>query len=156
MLLFIPTSIDFNISFFYFTFHITTFNIDIPFILEMIKLIISSLVIMILCIVKNICFNLFSVKPNFDIKFYWLPRTAKNLIMWYNKPSSQIPLKNITNMRFYFNLTKDNLIWQQNTLPIGNGYLGANIFGEIITERVSFNEKSLWSGGPCHKRPKYC
>lgn len=121
----------------------------------MIKLIISSLVIMILCIVKNISFNLFSVKPNVDIKFYWLPRTATNLIMWYNKPSSQIPLKNITNMRFYFNLTKDNLIWQQNTLPIGNGYLGANIFGEIITERVSFNEKSLWSGGPCHKRPKY-
>lgn len=38
--------------------------------------------------------------------------------------------------------------WEEEALPIGNGSLGAKIFGLIGTERIQFNEKSLWSGGP--------
>lgn len=38
--------------------------------------------------------------------------------------------------------------WEEESLPIGNGSLGAKIFGLIGTERIQFNEKSLWSGGP--------
>ena len=38
--------------------------------------------------------------------------------------------------------------WENSTLPIGNGSIGANIFGSITTERFSFNEKTLWRGGP--------
>lgn len=38
--------------------------------------------------------------------------------------------------------------WEHSTLPIGNGSIGANIFGSITTERFSFNEKTLWRGGP--------
>lgn len=38
--------------------------------------------------------------------------------------------------------------WEKSTLPIGNGSIGANIFGSITTERFSFNEKTLWRGGP--------
>lgn len=38
--------------------------------------------------------------------------------------------------------------WEEESLPIGNGSLGAKIFGLIGAERIQFNEKSLWSGGP--------
>lgn len=38
--------------------------------------------------------------------------------------------------------------WESRSLPIGNGSIGANIFGSIATERITFNEKSLWRGGP--------
>jgi len=33
-------------------------------------------------------------------------------------------------------------------LPVGNGFLGAMIFGGVNLERIQLNEKSLWSGGP--------
>lgn len=38
--------------------------------------------------------------------------------------------------------------WESQALPIGNGYLGAKIFGGISRERIQFNDKTLWSGGP--------
>ena len=38
--------------------------------------------------------------------------------------------------------------WESQSLPIGNGSLGANIMGSIDTERITFNEKTLWRGGP--------
>lgn len=33
-------------------------------------------------------------------------------------------------------------------LPIGNGRLGAMIFGRVEAERLQLNEESIWSGGP--------
>lgn len=38
--------------------------------------------------------------------------------------------------------------WEHTTLSIGNGSIGANVYGSIGTERITFNEKSLWRGGP--------
>lgn len=37
--------------------------------------------------------------------------------------------------------------WDE-ALPIGNGRLGAMVFGDPISERVQLNEDSLWHGGP--------
>ncbi len=37
--------------------------------------------------------------------------------------------------------------WTQ-ALPLGNGRLGAMVFGGIDTERFQLNENTLWSGGP--------
>ena len=37
---------------------------------------------------------------------------------------------------------------QLHALPIGNGALGAMIFGGPQTERLQLNEKTLWTGGP--------
>jgi alpha-L-fucosidase 2 len=31
-------------------------------------------------------------------------------------------------------------------LPVGNGFLGAMVFGDVNQERIQLNEKSLWSG----------
>lgn len=38
--------------------------------------------------------------------------------------------------------------WEEEALPIGNGRLGAMFFGGIDTERIQFNEESLYSGKP--------
>src|SRR5690554_978509 len=38
--------------------------------------------------------------------------------------------------------------WERESLPIGNGALGATVFGGVPTERLQLNEKTLWSGGP--------
>jgi len=43
---------------------------------------------------------------------------------------------------------KTSKSWASQTLPIGNGSIGANIFGVVDKEYFSFNEKSLWLGGP--------
>lgn len=36
--------------------------------------------------------------------------------------------------------------WQRDALPIGNGRLGAMLFGGVNEERIQFNEQSLWGG----------
>ena len=45
--------------------------------------------------------------------------------------------------------------WESQCLPIGNGFLGASMFGGARRERIVLNEKSLWAGGPCENRPDY-
>lgn len=48
-------------------------------------------------------------------------------------------------MRIWFNRPADN--WND-ALPVGNGSLGAMIFGGIETERIELNEESVWTGEP--------
>ena len=36
--------------------------------------------------------------------------------------------------------------WSGEALPIGNGRMGAMLFGGVNSERIQFNENSLWSG----------
>jgi alpha-L-fucosidase 2 len=38
-------------------------------------------------------------------------------------------------------------IWEE-ALPIGNGRLGAMVFGGVETEHLQLNEENVWSGGP--------
>ena len=49
------------------------------------------------------------------------------LKLWYNKPSGKI--------------------WE-NALPIGNGRLGAMIYGNVEKETIQLNEHTVWSGSP--------
>lgn len=49
----------------------------------------------------------------------------KTLELWYNKPASN---------------------WMTEALPIGNGRIGAMIFGGTANEHIQFNDKTLWSG----------
>ncbi len=37
--------------------------------------------------------------------------------------------------------------WMNWSLPIGNGYLGAQVMGGVSLEEISFTNKTLWSGG---------
>lgn len=53
--------------------------------------------------------------------------TNNQLRLWYKHPATQ---------------------WMQQALPIGNGSVGAMVFGGIGKEHLQFNEKTLWSGKP--------
>src|SRR5687768_5576479 len=33
-------------------------------------------------------------------------------------------------------------------LPVGNGRLGAMVFGNVDTDRLQLNEDTVWAGGP--------
>lgn len=60
----------------------------------------------------------------------------KTMRLWYDEPASQTA-----------SVYDENGVWQSATLPIGNGKLGANIYGEYTTEHLTLNEETLWSGG---------
>ena len=49
------------------------------------------------------------------------------------------------NSRLHFNRPAAN--WNE-ALPVGNGRLGAMVFGGVARERLQLNEDTLWSGGP--------
>jgi alpha-L-fucosidase 2 len=51
---------------------------------------------------------------------------AQDTRLWYNKPAS---------------------VWTE-ALPVGNGRLGAMVFGGVQEELIQLNEATLWSGGP--------
>lgn len=57
---------------------------------------------------------------------------TKGLSIWFDTP----------------NVVEEHIAWESQSLPIGNGSLGANIIGSVDTERITFNEKTLWRGGP--------
>lgn len=57
---------------------------------------------------------------------------TKGLSIWFDTP----------------NVVGEHTAWESQSLPIGNGSLGANIIGSVDTERITFNEKTLWRGGP--------
>ena len=51
----------------------------------------------------------------------------------------------------------NNLLWYREgarswneALPIGNGRIGGMVYGGAVTERISLNEDTLWSGTPSH------
>jgi alpha-L-fucosidase 2 len=49
-----------------------------------------------------------------------------SLLLWYKAPAS---------------------VWEE-ALPVGNGRLGAMVFGKYGEERIQLNEETYWSGGP--------
>jgi len=51
---------------------------------------------------------------------------AQDLKLWYTKPAIK---------------------WTE-ALPLGNGRIGAMVFGGIEQDRIQFNEETLWTGGP--------
>jgi hypothetical protein len=55
-----------------------------------------------------------------------LVRQGKELKLWYRGPAAA---------------------WVE-ALPVGNGRLGAMVFGTLGRERLQLNEDTLWSGGP--------
>jgi len=65
---------------------------------------------------------------------------AKGNVLWFDKPTSLD-----TRSSWYIYPDK---VWQSESFPLGNGSIGANIFGSISAERITFNEKTLWTGGP--------
>jgi alpha-L-fucosidase 2 len=72
-----------------------------------------------------------NIKKISVLLFFLMPFGAlaqSNLKLWYKKPAK---------------------VWTE-ALPIGNGRLGAMVFGGISHELIQLNDATLWSGGPVH------
>lgn len=67
----------------------------------------------------------------------------KPYVLWYNEPVPEIPLK--YNETTTLSTNPNGAAWENWSLPIGNGYLGANIFGRTITERIQLTDNTLAS-----------
>lgn len=61
------------------------------------------------------------------VSYLSISQEVKNLKLWYNKPSGKT--------------------WE-NALPIGNGRLGAMVYGNVEKETIQLNEHTVWSGSP--------
>lgn len=61
--------------------------------------------------------------------FFFTAFSQKDLKLWYTKHAD---------------------VWTE-ALPVGNGRLGAMVFGRAEDELIQLNESSLWSGGPVKK-----
>lgn len=70
---------------------------------------------------------------------------ASALSLWYRAPASDHPLLPLNAPRE--SRQAGTAEWVQ-ALPIGNGRLGAMVFGGIIHERLQLNEDTLWAGRP--------
>lgn len=64
---------------------------------------------------------------------------AVPMLLQYDEPASA------TTQNTYWGQKGDT--WQETTLPIGNGKLGANVYGELALEHLTINEETLWSAG---------
>jgi alpha-L-fucosidase 2 len=69
---------------------------------------------------KIICSLLFVLS---NLCVYAQPEALK---LWYNQPAT---------------------VWEE-ALPLGNGKLGAMVFGRVSKERIQLNDNTLWSGFP--------
>lgn len=91
------------------------------------------------------------VKIIINIRLYFIVYCkGENMKINFNKSAKTLGLN-----LWLSSKNKEIDVWQQNTLPIGNGMLGGSIYGEVFNERIIFNEKTLWTGGPSPKRPNY-
>jgi alpha-L-fucosidase 2 len=61
-----------------------------------------------------------------SINFTSFSVQAQNLKLWYDKPATQ---------------------WEE-ALPLGNGRLGAMVYGSVAVENIQLNEDTFWAGGP--------
>jgi alpha-L-fucosidase 2 len=70
-----------------------------------------------------VVFVLLSCKTN-DQNFQ--VESKRDMVLWYKQPGVQ---------------------WHEG-MPIGNGYMGAMVFGGVEHERIALNESTFWSGRP--------
>ena len=55
-----------------------------------------------------------------------LVKSQRDMVLWYKQPGEK---------------------WLEG-MPIGNGYMGAMVFGKVQNERIALNESTFWSGRP--------
>ena len=67
----------------------------------------------------------FSMATAGTVAFAQAGSPPENRVLWFPRPAAS---------------------WSSGALPIGNGRMGAMLFGGVEKERIQFNEQSLWSG----------
>jgi alpha-L-fucosidase 2 len=69
--------------------------------------------------------------------------SMRSLFMLLLSTAGSVQAANELSLRY----DKPALLWEE-ALPVGNGRLGAMVFGGTAEERIQFNEDTLWSGQP--------
>ena len=64
------------------------------------------------------------------------------LVLWYDEEAPTLSTENNPIGTTFGSYTADDS-WEEWSLPIGNGYFGANVFGRTETERIQISEKTL-------------
>jgi len=65
-------------------------------------------------------------------------KEKESIRLWYESPAlASVPDESFT--------TDDDPEWLK-ALPLGNGSLGAMVFGDVNQERIQLSEESMWSG----------
>lgn len=64
----------------------------------------------------------------------------RSVKLWYNQPADA----SIPDMKDGW---RNDPEWLK-ALPVGNGSIGAMVYGDVNRERIQLNEKTLWSGSP--------
>lgn len=62
----------------------------------------------------------------------------KRTVLWYDEPADATMIDSKDDYQ-------DDMHWLS-AFPLGNGSLGAMVFGDVEKERVQLNEESMWSG----------
>ncbi len=78
---------------------------------------------------------------------------AQKRELWYDRPADRSGLASPTRSwekesQDRRNKNNPDKAWERYALPLGNGFIGAMVYGGVGLERIQLNEHSLWSGGP--------
>jgi len=69
------------------------------------------------------------------------------MVMWFDQPAHQPKVFSYKAQEFVNTFHFEKKGWFE-ALPVGNGRMGAMVFGGVFSERIQLNEESLWDGYP--------
>ncbi len=79
-------------------------------------------------------------------------RRMNTHLLWYRQPAGNPGSERMADLPVSeLGFDGQPSVWETQALPIGNGFMGGMIYGTVPAERIQFNDKTLWSGGPGSK-----
>jgi alpha-L-fucosidase 2 len=78
-------------------------------------------------------------------KLHWSAKASLLLLCWATTLGAVAAKPKPTPLRLWYDKPAAN--WNE-ALPLGNGRLGAMVFGAPQRERLQLNEETIWAGGP--------
>ena len=84
--------------------------------------------------------------PDYTVTGHETYTPAQKFTLWYTEPATTARL--YSGGQGYSN-------WMEWSLPIGNGQLGASLFGGVKRDEIQINEKTLWSGRSTDQTANY-
>jgi len=80
------------------------------------------------------------INPNFFVMKIFI-----TLLLLISASACSIKMEEEQNLKLWYDEPAQS--WNE-ALPIGNGRMGAMVFGGVEKERIQFNEETLWTGQP--------
>ncbi|MBQ9885950.1 MAG: glycoside hydrolase N-terminal domain-containing protein [Lachnospiraceae bacterium] len=62
------------------------------------------------------------------------------------KDSTALAAESETQLKTWYTSPAND--WESEATPLGNGFIGAMVFGGVESDKIQVNEHSIWSGGP--------